>query len=224
MTDAAGLPGPLIGSGRAADVYALGDGRVLRRYRFAYSCAAEAGLMKYLREAGYPVPEVFAAAGTDLVMQQLHGRDMLADLASRPWRVARHARTLARLHDQLHQIAAPAGLRQFGSGGRVLHLDLMGTWQATATRALGAKLSVQSAGPVCQIDACPGLSTWMPWCREAGSGRRGWCRVTRTVDQGLTFTMRSGPRRQPPLPHGLRDTPGQVRAIPALVPVWVVVA
>jgi len=29
MTDAAG-PGPLIGSGRAADVYALGDGTVLR--------------------------------------------------------------------------------------------------------------------------------------------------------------------------------------------------
>jgi len=124
MTDPAGPPGPLIGSGRAADVYALGDGKVLRRYRFAYSCTAEAGLMRYLREAGYPVPEVFAADGPDLVMQRLHGRDMLADLASRPWRVARHARTLARLHDQLHQIAAPAGLRPFGPGGQVLHLDL----------------------------------------------------------------------------------------------------
>ena len=124
MTDAAGAPGPLIGSGRAADVYALGDGKVLRRYRFEFSCAAEADLMRYLREAGYPVPEVFAADGTDLVMQRLHGRDMLADMASRPWRVARHARTLARLHDQLHQIAAPAGLPSFGPGGRVLHLDL----------------------------------------------------------------------------------------------------
>ena len=124
MTDAAGLPGPLIGSGRAADVYAIGGGRVLRRYRKAYSCAAEADLMRYLREAGYPVPAVFAVDGADLVMQRLHGRDMLADLSSRPWRVARHARTLARLHDQLHQIAAPAGLRRFGSGGQVLHMDL----------------------------------------------------------------------------------------------------
>jgi Ser/Thr protein kinase RdoA (MazF antagonist) len=124
MTDAAGPPGPLIGSGRAADVYALGDGKVLRRYRFDFSCAGEASLMRYLREAGYPVPEVFAADGTDLVMQRLHGRDMLADLASRPWRVARHARTLARLHDQLHQIAAPASLPSFGPGGRVLHMDL----------------------------------------------------------------------------------------------------
>ena len=124
MTDAARPPGPLIGSGRAADVYALDGGRVLRRYKLAHSCAAEAGLMRYLREAGYPVPEVFAANGTDLVMQRLYGRDMLADLASRPWRVARHARTLARLHDQLHQIDAPAGLWQFGSGGQVLHMDL----------------------------------------------------------------------------------------------------
>jgi aminoglycoside phosphotransferase (APT) family kinase protein len=124
VTNAAGPPGPLIGSGRAADVYSLGDGKVLRRYKTAHSCAAEADLMRYLREAGYPVPEVFAADGTDLVMQRLYGRDMLADLASRPWRVAGHARTLARLHDQLHRIAAPASLWQFGSGGRVLHMDL----------------------------------------------------------------------------------------------------
>jgi aminoglycoside phosphotransferase (APT) family kinase protein len=125
MTDAAGPPGPLIGSGRAADVYALGDAQVLRRYKTAHSCAAEADLMRYLREAGYPVPEVFAVDGPDLVMRRLDGRDMLADLASRPWRVAGHARTLARLHDQLHQISAPAWLaRPVGPGGRVLHLDL----------------------------------------------------------------------------------------------------
>src|SRR5437016_2353502 len=116
MTDAAKPPGPLIGSGRAADVYALGDGKVLRRYRTAHSCAAEAALMRYLSEAGYPVPEVFDVDGGDLVMQRLHGRDMLADLASRPWRVAGHARTLALLHDRLHQITAPPGLPSFGPG------------------------------------------------------------------------------------------------------------
>ena len=27
------MPGPLIGAGRSADVYDIGDGRVLRRYR-----------------------------------------------------------------------------------------------------------------------------------------------------------------------------------------------
>jgi len=50
---------------------------------------------------------------------------MLADLGSRPWRVRPHARTLARLHDRLHQIEAPPGVPgAFGPGNRLLHLDL----------------------------------------------------------------------------------------------------
>src|SRR6266536_1449007 len=89
---------------------------------------------------------------------------------------------------------------------------LMGTWQATASDPPGVGVLREDRG-ACrrQIDACPGLSTWMRWCREAGSVRRGWCRVTRTVDRGLILMMRSGPRRQPPLQRGLRDTPGRVR-------------
>ena len=125
VTDALGDPGVLIGRGRAADVYALDADRVLRRYRTPYSCAAEADVMRYLRRAGYPVPAVLAVDGGDLVMERLYGRDMLADLASRPWRIARHARVLAALHDQLHQIAAPEGLPQpFGAAEGILHLDL----------------------------------------------------------------------------------------------------
>ena len=115
----------LIGRGRAADVYALDADRVLRRYRTPHSCAAEADVMKYLRRAGYPVPAVLAVDGRDLVMERLYGRDMLADLASRPWRIVRHARVLAALHDQLHQITAPEGLpHPFGAADRIMHLDL----------------------------------------------------------------------------------------------------
>ena len=51
-------PGELIGRGRAADIYALDAGRVLRRYRTPHPCEAEAGLMRYLRQAGYPVAEI----------------------------------------------------------------------------------------------------------------------------------------------------------------------
>jgi aminoglycoside phosphotransferase (APT) family kinase protein len=117
-------PGPLIGAGRAADVYAIGPGRVLRRYRTPFDVRPEAEIMRYLGQAGYPVPAVYDADGSDLVMERLDGRDMLADLARRPWRARRHARTLADLHNRLHQIAAPAGWPQvFGPGGTVLHLD-----------------------------------------------------------------------------------------------------
>src|SRR5262249_5932894 len=128
-------PGRLIGAGRSADVYALDAGRVLRRYRRGpgapgLDATAEASLMRFLRDAGYPVPEVFDADGPDLVMERLSGRDMLADLARRPWRARRYAATLARLHDRLHVIAAPAGLRKpFDSQNldrhdKVLHLHL----------------------------------------------------------------------------------------------------
>lgn len=118
-------PGPLIGTGRAADVYALDGQRVLRRYRNGGSAEREAAVMAYLAEAGYPVPRVYDASGPDLVMERLDGRDMLASLSSRPWLVRQYARTLAKLHDRLHSIVAPQSLaEQFGPGDRILHLDL----------------------------------------------------------------------------------------------------
>jgi aminoglycoside phosphotransferase (APT) family kinase protein len=117
-------PGPLIGAGRAADVYALDEGRVLRRYRAGFDAELEARSMTYLADAGYPVPRVHDASGPDLILDRLDGRDMLADLMSAPWRVRRHAATLAQLHDRLHAITAPPWLREFAPGGRVLHLDL----------------------------------------------------------------------------------------------------
>jgi aminoglycoside phosphotransferase (APT) family kinase protein len=117
-------PGELIGTGRSADVFAVGSGRVLRRFRTPWDVQAEAELMIFLRQAGFPVPVVYDASGADLVMERLDGRDMLADLGRRPWLVRRHARTLAGLHNQLHAIPAPAGLNPgFGPGGQVLHLD-----------------------------------------------------------------------------------------------------
>jgi aminoglycoside phosphotransferase (APT) family kinase protein len=114
----------LIGIGRTADVYAIGRGRVLRRYRVPIDVRAEAEIMSHVAAAGFPVPAVYDTDGTDMVMERLDGQDMLADLARRPWRAGRHGRTLAALHDRLHAIKAPPGLRAFGPGDRVLHLDL----------------------------------------------------------------------------------------------------
>src|SRR5271169_6725298 len=118
-------PGPLIGAGRSADIYALGADRVLRRFRTPYDAQPEADIMIYLATAGYPVPTVYDVDGPDLVMERLDGPEMLADLARKPWRARKYGRILAALHDRLHEIEAPPGLRAaLGPGRAVLHLDL----------------------------------------------------------------------------------------------------
>ncbi len=123
-------PGPFVGRGRAADVYDLGGGRVLRRYRISVKpglIEREAAAMAHLRAHGFPVPEVFDAGGTDLVMERLHGVTMLHDLETKPWRLRRHADLWASLHRRL--AAVPVGdlggtvPHRFGPPDGVLHLD-----------------------------------------------------------------------------------------------------
>ena len=80
-------PGTLVGSGRNADVYDIGDGRVLRRYRDARPARwveAEAQVMAHARVAGVPVPEVFDVAGADIVMECVTGPTMRATPSSGP--------------------------------------------------------------------------------------------------------------------------------------------
>jgi tRNA A-37 threonylcarbamoyl transferase component Bud32 len=152
-------PGRLIGAGRAADVYALGHDRVLRRYRSGgtlnadvvdRTVRAEAEIMTYLAQAGYPVPVVYDAGGTDLVMQRLDGVDMLAAIQQRPWKAGYYGKLLAKLHDQLHEIKAPPSLRgSFAPGDRVMHLDLH-----------PANVMLTSSGPVVidWTNACAGTA------------------------------------------------------------------
>lgn len=117
----------LIASGRDADILALGHDKVVRRARDGRSLAAEAEVMRYVREAGFPVPEVFEvrAGGTEVVMERLAGPTMIELIGRRPWQLRSHASTLAGLHRRLGAIGAPATFRQLPDGGdRVVHLDL----------------------------------------------------------------------------------------------------
>lgn len=126
MTDE---PGPLIASGRAADVYDLGDGTVLRRYRTAHpDIDVEARIMRHVADRGFPVPTVHSASGTDLVMDRVDGDTMLERLSAAPWKVVWYARVLARLQQRLARIEAPAWLlADTADPARpqsVLHLDM----------------------------------------------------------------------------------------------------
>lgn len=125
-------PDRLIASGRAADVYDLGDGTVLRRYRDdRHDLACEARAMSYVAEHGVRVPAVVEASGTDLVMERIEGRTMLNALAERPQLVLRMARLLADLQSQIASIPATPWLMPPGWSAThddddpvVLHLDL----------------------------------------------------------------------------------------------------
>jgi aminoglycoside phosphotransferase (APT) family kinase protein len=108
------LPGTLLGAGRNADVYDIGGGRVLRRYRDGRDAASvdrEAQVMAHARAHGVPVPEVFEVAGSDIIMERATGPTMLDVLGRRPWTLRRQARLLARLHATVHQAPALPGLR-----------------------------------------------------------------------------------------------------------------
>src|SRR6476469_2295274 len=114
-----------IGTGRSADVFAHGDGEVLRRYRMPRDTEREVAAMQHARAHGYPVPAARALNETDIVMERLDGPTMLDDLGRRPWRIDRHANTLAALHRRLHEIEAPGWLgAPVGDGQSLLHLDL----------------------------------------------------------------------------------------------------
>jgi aminoglycoside phosphotransferase (APT) family kinase protein len=119
-------PGRLVGSGRCADVYDIGRGRVLRHYREAPAAPTrEPQVMAHARAHGVPVPEVFDVSGADIVMEYARGPTMLQVLSQRPWTVRQHARLLAELHTLVHAVPAVGWLREpFGTGPALLHTDL----------------------------------------------------------------------------------------------------
>jgi len=113
----------LIASGRDADVFDLGDGRVLRRHKDGRPATKQADLLRYAASHGYPVPALHDASGPDLVLERLDGPEM--QQALRPWNVRRMAGVLADLHRRLHEIPPLPGLdAPFGDPRVLLHLDL----------------------------------------------------------------------------------------------------
>ncbi len=113
----------LIASGRDADVFDLGGGRVLRRHKDGRPATKQADLLRYAAAHGYPVPALYDASGPDVVLEKLDGPEM--QQALRPWNGRRLARVLASLHRRLHEIPPMPGLPSaFGEPRALLHLDL----------------------------------------------------------------------------------------------------
>jgi streptomycin 6-kinase len=116
--------GTLIAAGRASEIFDLGDGRVLRRFKSGGNPEGEALVMRHARDHGFPAPEVLEVDRDSLVLERVAGKTMLEVVFRRPWTLRRNMAILAALHERLHRIAAPPGLEAAGDGDTLLHLDL----------------------------------------------------------------------------------------------------
>ena len=109
--------GKLIGKGFTAQVYAWGDGRVLKLFeswRPAAKVEREFTITRAVHAAGLPVPaahELVEVEGRKgIVFERVDGRSMFGQVCARPWRLFAAARQLAALHAQLHAVKAPSEL------------------------------------------------------------------------------------------------------------------
>lgn len=100
-----------LAEGRASEIFDLGGGRVLRRFKRGGEPAFEASVMEHARAHGFPVPAVLEVREDALVLERVEGPTM--------WEVLDldvHPATLAGLHRRLHEIRY--------EGAVLLHRDL----------------------------------------------------------------------------------------------------
>jgi aminoglycoside phosphotransferase (APT) family kinase protein len=103
-----------LASGRASEIFDLGDGRILRR---GGDPEREARVMRHVAAHGYPVPSVLEVQEDALVLERITGPTMLEEVLREPSLMRPQAALLADLHRRLHEVEAL-------DEGRQLHMDL----------------------------------------------------------------------------------------------------
>jgi aminoglycoside phosphotransferase (APT) family kinase protein len=109
-----------IAAGRDADVYALDDSWVLRRYRNGHPVRDEADFMRHVAQYDYPVPAVREVDGPDMVIQRLDGPTLADAALAGDLSAIEVGEIHAELHRRLQAIPAPSGT----PGLVVVHGDL----------------------------------------------------------------------------------------------------
>jgi aminoglycoside phosphotransferase (APT) family kinase protein len=151
----------LLARGRTAEIYAWGNGRVLKLF-FDWCpeswARQEARVTRAVQAAGLPVPGVEDMIEVDgrtgIVFERVEGRSMLEEFRARPWRIFRIAVTLAELHAAMHKCEVP-GLPPFSAvlEKRVRGLD--GLPDATKETVLVLLARLPEGNAVCHGDFHP---------------------------------------------------------------------
>lgn len=108
---------PLVGRGYTADVYAWGDGRVLKLFHPGPDrdrAEREFRVTRAVRAAGLPAPAVLGMVEVGgrcgIVCERIAGPSLVDHVQARPWAMFAAVRQLAELHARVHRCAAPADL------------------------------------------------------------------------------------------------------------------
>jgi len=151
-----------LGSGREAEVFALGEGRVLRLARtatFRDAVERERVALQVAGRCGAPAPAFFERVDVDgrpgLVLERLDARDLLVGLLRRPWEVVVLPSVLARVHASLHETVAPMELPELRAGvANCLSSDLVP--RDVRAAALQALTHLADGERLCHGDFHPG--------------------------------------------------------------------
>jgi aminoglycoside phosphotransferase (APT) family kinase protein len=96
-----------------SDTFDLDDNRILKLFKPEFNIIAEkeSKLVKEIRKAGIPVPDVLEVIELEgrlgIVFRKVKGRPMNELVWSRPWTFSNNAKLLAKLHSQIHKVVAP---------------------------------------------------------------------------------------------------------------------
>ena len=106
-----------IGEGLEAEMYAWGKGKILRLMRDPRGQASnnrQAVAMELARASGVRVPKIAGlitvADRPGMIMERVDGRDLMAELGRRPWRLFWVARLSGQVHAHLHGVTASEDL------------------------------------------------------------------------------------------------------------------
>src|SRR5215208_6941645 len=106
----------LVGRGFCSDVYAWGEGRVLKLFHgwVARDLADyEFAVTRAVHAAGLPVPAAYelveVEGRTGIVFERIDGVSLLEAVQARPWALFGAIRQLADLHARIHRCPAPPG-------------------------------------------------------------------------------------------------------------------
>ncbi len=104
--------GELVGRGYQCDVFALGEGKVLKVFKPGADRSwieREFAVTRILRKAGLPVPAVFDIVEIDgrtgIVYERIHGPLLSAAVLADPGKAKPLARGMAELHAKIHSVS-----------------------------------------------------------------------------------------------------------------------